>query len=174
MARTKANRIAYRSHPCILLFATSQTQSALRPIQTAASSATDFMTLTRTASRKHSDGRNTRQSHRQGADEAKKRIDAMIACNPRRARRLLLTVVLRCKGRGPTDQLFIKLANAKGAGPKRKRSRNVIEVPWHKTPSTRRREVLVPEAGPPQDARPIRSENRAILVASIARGSPLA
>jgi hypothetical protein len=28
----------------------------------------------------------------------------------------------------------------------------------------------VPEAGPPQDARPIRSENRAILVASIARG----
>jgi hypothetical protein len=61
-------------------------------------------------------------------------------------------------------------ANAKGAGPKRTRSRNVIEVPWHKTPSTRRREVLVPEAGPPQDARPIRSENRAILVASIARG----
>jgi hypothetical protein len=28
----------------------------------------------------------------------------------------------------------------------------------------------VPEAGPPQDARPIRSENRAILVASIAHG----
>ena len=69
-----------------------------------------------------------------------------------------------------SDRLVIELANAKGAGPKRKRSRNVIEVPWHKTPSTRRREVLVPEAGPPQDARPIRSENRAILVASIARG----
>jgi hypothetical protein len=50
------------------------------------------------------------------------------------------------------------------------RSRNVIKVPWHMTPSTRHREVLVPEAGPPQDARPIRSENRAILVASIARG----
>ena len=69
-----------------------------------------------------------------------------------------------------SDQLVIELANAKGAGPKRKRSRKVIEVPWRKTPSTRRREVLVPEAGPPQDARPIRSENRAILVASIARG----
>ena len=63
-----------------------------------------------------------------------------------------------------SDQLVIELANAKGADPKRKRSRNVIEVPWHKTPSTRRREALVPEAGPPQDARPIRSENRAILV----------
>jgi hypothetical protein len=72
MARTKANRIAYRSHPCILLFATSQTQSALRPIQTAASSATDFMTLTRTACRKHSGGHNARQGHDQGADEAKK------------------------------------------------------------------------------------------------------
>src|ERR1700716_1531611 len=69
-----------------------------------------------------------------------------------------------------SDQLVIELANAKGANPKRKRSRNVIEVPGCKTPSTRRREVLVPEAGPPQDARPIRSENRAILVASIARG----
>ena len=65
-----------------------------------------------------------------------------------------------------SDQLVIELANARGADPKRKRSRNVIEVPWHKTPSTRRREVLVPDAGPPQDARPIRSENRA----SIARG----
>ena len=70
-----------------------------------------------------------------------------------------------------SHQLVIELANTKGANPKRKRNRNVIEVPWHKTPSTRRREVLVPEAGPPQDARrPIRSENRAILVASIARG----
>jgi site-specific DNA recombinase len=46
----------------------------------------------------------------------------------------------------------------------------LIEVPWHKTPSTRRREVLVPEAGRSRDARPIRSENRAIPVASIARG----
>jgi site-specific DNA recombinase len=66
--------------------------------------------------------------------------------------------------------LVIELANPKGADPKRKPSRSVIEVPWHKTPSTRRREVLIPEAGPPPDTRPIRSENRAILVASIARG----
>jgi len=40
----------------------------------------------------------------------------------------------------------------------------------HTFPGANRREVRVPEAGPPQDARPIRSENRAILVASIARG----
>jgi hypothetical protein len=69
-----------------------------------------------------------------------------------------------------SEQLAIELANEKDANPKRRRSRNVIEVPWHKTPSTRRREVVVPETGPPQDARPIRSENRAILAASIARG----
>jgi site-specific DNA recombinase len=67
-------------------------------------------------------------------------------------------------------QLVIELANATGADRKRKRSRNLIEVPWHKTPFTRRRKVLVPESGPAQDVRPIRSENRATLVASIARG----
>jgi site-specific DNA recombinase len=69
-----------------------------------------------------------------------------------------------------SGQLVIELANAKGADRKRKHGRNAIEVPWHKTPSTRRREVLVPESGPAQDARPIRSESRALLVASIARG----
>jgi site-specific DNA recombinase len=69
-----------------------------------------------------------------------------------------------------TGQLIIELANAKGTDRKRSRARNVIEVPWHKTPSSRRREVLVPESGPTQDVRPIRSENRATLVASIARG----
>jgi hypothetical protein len=43
-------------------------------------------------------------------------------------------------------------------------------VPWRKTPSTRRREVLVPEFGSAKETRPIRSESRALLVASIARG----
>jgi len=68
-----------------------------------------------------------------------------------------------------SGQMIIELAKA-NADRKRKRSRNVIEVPWHKTPSTRRREVQVPETGPAQDIRHIRSENRATLVASIARG----
>jgi hypothetical protein len=53
---------------------------------------------------------------------------------------------------------------------KRKQTRNVIHVPWRKTPSTRHREILVPECAQPENARPIRSENRALLVASIARG----
>jgi hypothetical protein len=70
-----------------------------------------------------------------------------------------------------SDQLVIELTDAIGVGSKRKRkSRNVTEVPWRKTPSTRRREILVPESETRQNIRPIRSENRALLVASIARG----
>jgi len=64
----------------------------------------------------------------------------------------------------------IELADEKGIGAKRSRGRNVLRVPWHKTPFRRRREILVPASVPPQDARPIRSENRALLIASIARG----
>jgi site-specific DNA recombinase len=67
------------------------------------------------------------------------------------------------------DQLVIELV-AKGAGRKRKQGRNVIQVPWRKTPPTRRREILIPDTPQPENARPIRSENRALLVASIARG----
>ena len=43
-------------------------------------------------------------------------------------------------------------------------------MPRHKTRVIRRREILVPESVPCKSARPIRSENRALLVASIARG----
>ena len=46
----------------------------------------------------------------------------------------------------------------------------MLNVPWHKTPSKRRREILVPASVSPQGIRPIRSENRALLIASIARG----
>jgi hypothetical protein len=70
-----------------------------------------------------------------------------------------------------SDKLVLELTDAIGVGSKRKRKRrNVIEVPWRKTPSTRRREILVPESEAPQNIRPIRSENRVLLVASIARG----
>jgi hypothetical protein len=69
------------------------------------------------------------------------------------------------------NQIFIELENAKTANSKRKQNNHhVIEVPWRKTSPTRRREVLVPDTGRPQDARPIRSENRALLIASIAQG----
>ncbi len=47
---------------------------------------------------------------------------------------------------------------------------NVIIVPWRKTPSKRRREIIVPKSTSPHDARPIRAETRVALVTSIARG----
>ena len=48
--------------------------------------------------------------------------------------------------------------------------RIVLGVPWKKPPAKRRREIIVPQSAAPQDARPIRAETRATLVASIARG----
>ncbi len=70
------------------------------------------------------------------------------------------------------DRLVIRLAavsNTKAAR-KRPKARRILEVPWRKTPSRKRREILLPAGVPQPHARPIRSETRATLVASIARG----
>ena len=58
------------------------------------------------------------------------------------------------------DRLVIQLAEPP----------STLEVAWQKTPSRRRREILLPEGIRPEHARPIRSETRARLVAAIARG----
>jgi len=81
---------------------------------------------------------------------------------------LINTHVARIEVR--SDQLVIELTNTKGIGFKRSRSRIRLKVPWHKTPLRRRREILVPASMSPQEARAIRSENRALLIASMARG----
>jgi DNA invertase Pin-like site-specific DNA recombinase len=69
-----------------------------------------------------------------------------------------------------SDRLIVELVNGRGPDPTRNRGRKRIEVPWRKTPPTQRREILVPNSATPQAGRPIRSENRLLLVASIARG----
>ena len=73
-----------------------------------------------------------------------------------------------------TGQLIIQLTQAQKQKQNRKRARaeGTILVPWHKPPSKRRREILLPNTASSkgQNARPIRSETRATLVASIARG----
>jgi site-specific DNA recombinase len=66
--------------------------------------------------------------------------------------------------------LVVELANPKAAGSRRKTRHDVIDIPWSKTPAKRRREVLTPQDQTTREIRPIRSENRATLVASIARG----
>ena len=67
------------------------------------------------------------------------------------------------------EELVIQLAEAPGADGQ-KGVDGSVRVSWQKTMSTRRREILLPEGISPQHARPIRSETRATLVASIARG----
>jgi hypothetical protein len=67
------------------------------------------------------------------------------------------------------NELVIQLAQVQRSKPRAKHG-SALRVPWHKIPSTRHREILLPDTIQPQRARPIRSETRATLVASIARG----
>jgi DNA invertase Pin-like site-specific DNA recombinase len=67
------------------------------------------------------------------------------------------------------DRLLIELARA-GKDSTSMRRRTALNIPWHKVPSRRRREILLAEAIQPKQAQPIRSETRATLIASIARG----
>jgi hypothetical protein len=67
-----------------------------------------------------------------------------------------------------TDHLIIKLVQPESEDDDT-RPETVLSVPWQKMASTRRREILIPVDTSPQQVRGIRSENRATLVASIAR-----
>jgi DNA invertase Pin-like site-specific DNA recombinase len=66
------------------------------------------------------------------------------------------------------NRLVVELTRIKGT--KGKRCPTQFVVPWCKAPSTRRREILLPQSPSFHPARPIRSENRALLVASISKG----
>jgi site-specific DNA recombinase len=68
------------------------------------------------------------------------------------------------------EQLVIHLVQASKPNRQAASGGNILNVAWRKTQSTRRREILLPAGMSPQHARPIRSESRALLVASIARG----
>jgi hypothetical protein len=68
------------------------------------------------------------------------------------------------------EQLIIQLAEAQGSDRQKAESNAALQVAWQKALSRRRRAILVPDGMSPQQARPMRSENRATLVASIARG----
>jgi hypothetical protein len=66
------------------------------------------------------------------------------------------------------DRLIVRLTQT--GSDKTTYSENMFAIPWQKAALTRRREILVPEGTPLEQARRIRSENRATLIASIARG----
>ena len=68
------------------------------------------------------------------------------------------------------ERLIIQLTHIEKSGQRRAQDADTLDVPWRKTPVTRRREMLLPASDPPHHVRPIRSETRATLIASIARG----
>jgi site-specific DNA recombinase len=68
------------------------------------------------------------------------------------------------------DRLILRLVQDERAANDSVGPENTLNVPWQKTASTRRREILVPEGVSALDARRIRSENRATLITSISRG----
>jgi site-specific DNA recombinase len=68
------------------------------------------------------------------------------------------------------DRLVIRLAHVQKSNCRKETRNRVIHVRWNKAASTRRREILLPRDVTPQNVRPIRSETRATLIASIARG----
>ena len=68
------------------------------------------------------------------------------------------------------ERLIIQLAQIEKSTRRRAQDASTLYVAWHKTLATRRREMLLPASLPPQQARSIRSESRATLIASIARG----
>jgi site-specific DNA recombinase len=67
------------------------------------------------------------------------------------------------------ERLVIQLADVSGKK-SHEGTGNILHVPWQKANTTRRREVILPEGAELRNLRPIRSENRATLIASIARG----
>jgi site-specific DNA recombinase len=69
-----------------------------------------------------------------------------------------------------TEHLDIRLADLADADPGSTETGPTLQAPWRKTSSTRRRELLVPDAPGLQQPPPIRAETRALLVASVARG----
>ena len=69
-----------------------------------------------------------------------------------------------------SERLVIRLTQVQKSNRRQPKGDGILYVPWHKTPSTRRHEILLPRDVTLPNARPMRSETRATLVASIARG----
>jgi site-specific DNA recombinase len=113
--------------------------------------------------------------HRVPADEIEELVTKSVRehLNPEPPiddRTLIATHVSRVEIK--SDEIVVHLTESQKtkAGGQQASNSKALHINWQKTPSKRRRQFLVPEGIQPQQARPIRSENRATLVASIARG----
>jgi site-specific DNA recombinase len=94
--------------------------------------------------------------------------DRIKPSGPINDRSLINTYVARVEVQ--TEQLAIQMDGLEESALGRAKDDGMLRIPWQKTPSKRRREILLPQSISPEHARPIRAETRATLVASIARG----
>lgn len=85
-------------------------------------------------------------------------------------RTLIDTHVSRVQIRSKVIVVHLAESQKTKTNSQRAASGKILHIPWHKAPSKRCREIFVPEGVQPRQVRPIRAENRATLVASIARG----
>jgi hypothetical protein len=69
-----------------------------------------------------------------------------------------------------SERIALKLVSESGGDTQESAETRTLHVPWRKEPMKRERQILVPSNTEPRHVRPIRSETRATLVASIARG----
>jgi DNA invertase Pin-like site-specific DNA recombinase len=68
------------------------------------------------------------------------------------------------------ERLVVRLVQSPNPNHRGAAGCEILNIPWRKRPSTRRKELLLPAGAASRGALPIRSETRATLVASIARG----
>jgi site-specific DNA recombinase len=73
-----------------------------------------------------------------------------------------------------SDHLAIQLKPSKELPPAVRKTQKAptrtLTAPWHKGPSRKRREIIIPKSISTEDAHPIRANMRARLIAAIARG----
>jgi site-specific DNA recombinase len=119
----------------------------------------------------HGNGDNAGSVHRVPAEE----IEALVVKSVREHLKLIEPIDDRTLVNAHVQRVEIRpeelvIQFVQGTETNRNAAINELHVPRNKTPSKRRREILLPEGATPETARPIRSETRATLVASIARG----
>ena len=76
-----------------------------------------------------------------------------------------------------SDRVVIKLMESQNGSPNQQTTRNkgqsgnrVLEIPWVKPPSRKKREIILPSSVPRDNVKPIRAEDRMKILAGIAKG----
>jgi hypothetical protein len=96
----------------------------------------------------------------------KKNLNSSIACVD--DRKVILEQVARIDVH--EDRLAVRLKSADDKETSDAADEHLLSIPWHKPPSRKSRQILIPHGIPKNEIRPTRIERRARLVSAIARG----